>query len=201
MGSLQTPPLPSHRIVVAGLRSGIGKTLLAEQIVSLVPGIAAIKVTIHDGATSITTAPDAIMVEGKDTWRLRQSGAYPVVWVQTTEQDIADSIQQALSLLCGVTKILIEGNSVVQYVDPTVVFFVSDSSILTQPIKPSRLHALQKATVVINNLRAPLQQDNAAVVAFCKKVNPHAPVHSLALTDTSATRLLLRQVLEQKGLL
>ncbi|MCX8043427.1 MAG: molybdopterin-guanine dinucleotide biosynthesis protein B [Desulfobacterota bacterium] len=189
-----------HAIVVSGLRSGIGKTLLAEHIVELVPDIAAIKITVHDGPTVVSAADADIMVQGKDTWRLRSRGAFPVVWVRACETEVGTGLQQALPLISGRPALLIEGNSVLQFIQPALALFICDSGILSEDIKHSRIEALRKATAVINNVRDTAAQGADRVTARCKTLNPQAPISSLSLTDSTAVRHLLRQLLERAGI-
>jgi len=67
-------------ITVSGSHSGIGKTLLAEYLLSLLHDFAAIKVSIEDFFTAVFCDDATIMVPGKDTFRLKSSGAKQVVW-------------------------------------------------------------------------------------------------------------------------
>ncbi len=188
-------------LVVSGLRSGIGKTLLAEHIVSLVPGIAAIKISMNDTFTRVTDEETSIMVEGKDTCRLKSRGAGKVVWIQATEKDLSDAVRKGLSLLAGYQRILIEGNSVLQYLNPDAAVFVCDSSILSEPIKPSRLAALQKATVILNNLRGSAAAGDSGVAAFCGNHNRRAPVHAVDIANAAQTTRLLKDILSGEGFL
>lgn len=188
-------------IVVSGLQSGIGKTLLAEHIVSLVPGIAAVKITMNDTFTVVTDEQSSIMVPGKDTWRLKSRGAGKVVWIQATEKDLREAVQKGLTLLTDSPRILIEGNSVLQHLSPAVAVFVCDSSILTGPIKPSRLTALQMATVILNNMRENQPASDSAVAAFCRKHNKQAPVHTVNIADAAQILPLLRDALSAGGVL
>ncbi len=90
-------PLPCPTIVVSGLRSGIGKTLLAERLVRVARPAAAIKVTIHTGPPAVIDDPAVLAVPGKDTDRLYRSGARPVLWIRSSEHDLEQSLRDALS--------------------------------------------------------------------------------------------------------
>ena len=46
------------------------------------------------------------MVPGKDTFRLKTSGASRVVWVRTPEQHLVDTVEQAVSVLGSVAAFL-----------------------------------------------------------------------------------------------
>ena len=72
-------PVNIKTISVSGLHSNIGKTLLSQHLLGLLKKTAAIKITTTDFETFITDKEDVIMVEGKDTWRLKKGGASKVV--------------------------------------------------------------------------------------------------------------------------
>ena len=83
-----------------------------------------------------------------------------------------ESMEQACSLLVDCAGVLIEGNSILTYIDPDLAFFVYGG---VQTLKPSRLYALQKAGVIINNLR-----DESAEIAAIEKLSA-ASIHRLLL--------------------
>ena len=75
-------------IAVSGSHSGIGKTLLAEYLLSLLQDFAAIKISIEDFFTAVSCDDATIMVPGKDTFRLKTSGAKQVIWVRSPENNL-----------------------------------------------------------------------------------------------------------------
>ncbi|MCX5894963.1 MAG: hypothetical protein NTZ51_03895 [Proteobacteria bacterium] len=176
-------------ITVSGSHSGIGKTLLAEYILSLVRDFAAIKITIEDMFTAVSSDEKTIMVPGKDTFRLKARGATKVVWVRSPEESLADAMEQALGLLSDGNRILIEGNSILSHISPDIAFFVSGSE--THKLKPSRLVALRKAHVIINNIRD-AATDHHLTEQCLRKLNAHATIVSLNLRDEHAARAFLR---------
>lgn len=192
------PPCSFRRtIVVCGLHSGIGKTLLAEHIVSLVPDIAAIKTTIHNGPATVTADDRDIMVEGKDTWRLRNRGARIVVWIRSSEEDLKEALEKACTLIGNAQAVLIEGNSVMRWIKPDVALFVCDGQILQGHIKPSRIEALRKATAIIVNRHTTRPQNIDDVVALCRTINPQSPVYGLDLSDGASVQRFLEPILEK----
>ena len=183
-------------ITVSGSHSGIGKTLLAEYLLSLLQDFAAIKVSIEDFFTAVSCDDATIMVPGKDTFRLKSSGAKQVIWVRSPEHTLMESMEQASSLLVDCTGVLIEGNSILTYINPDVAFFVYGGEL--QTLKPSRLYALQKARVIINNLR-----DESAEIPELennlRSLNPAAIVVSLNLSDRKSVIPFLKDILKQRA--
>jgi Ni2+-binding GTPase involved in maturation of urease and hydrogenase len=187
-------------VTVSGLYSGVGKTLLAEYITSMVNDIAAIKITINDFFTLVTDDEKSIMVEGKDTFRLKSRGAKKVVWVRSKEEDIEEAVQQALYLINDCKKILVEGNSILNYMTPDLAIFVCDEKLSNiNKLKPSRLTALKKADIIINNIRDDSATNRSAVEKVCKKVNKKIPFISLNLKDGAAVLQTLKDILSQRG--
>lgn len=182
-------------ITVSGSHSGIGKTLLAETILSVVKDFAAIKITIEDFFTAVSFDDASIMVPGKDTFRLKTSGAAQVVWVRTPEQHLVDTMEQALSVLGSYNGLLIEGNSIAAYIEPDLSFFVYGGGIET--IKPSRLYALRNAQVIINNIRneAIDRRENENTL---REINARATVLSFNLSATDSLQSLLKDIIKQR---
>ena len=183
-------------ITVSGSHSGVGKTLLAEYLLSLLQDFAAIKVSIEDFFTAVSGDDATIMVPGKDTFRLKSSGAKQVIWVRSPEHTLMESMEQASSLLVDCTGVLIEGNSILTYINPDIAFFVYGGEL--QTLKPSRLYALQKARVIINNLR-----DESAEIPETennlRSLNPAAIVVSLNLSDREIVIPFLKDILKQRS--
>lgn len=183
-------------ITVSGSHSGIGKTLLAEYLLSLLQDFAAIKVSIEDFFTAVSCDDATIMVPGKDTFRLKSSGAKQVIWVRSPEHTLMESMEQASSLLVDCAGVLIEGNSILTYINPDIAFFVYGGEL--QTLKPSRLYALQKARVIINNLR-----DESAEIPEIennlRSLNPAAIVVSLNLSDRESVIPFLKDILKQRA--
>jgi hypothetical protein len=182
-------------LTVSGSHSGIGKTLLAESILSLVKDFAAIKITMEDFFTAVTFDDASIMVPGKDTFRLKTSGASQVVWVRTPEQHLVDTMGQALSVLESCSGLLIEGNSIVTYLEPDISFFVYGGDIET--IKPSRLYALRNAQVIIHNIRDETN-DYRESEKTLREINARATVLSINLASTDTLQALLKDTLKQR---
>jgi hypothetical protein len=183
-------------MTVSGSHSGIGKTLLAEYLLSLLQDFAAIKISIEDFFTAVSCDDATIMVPGKDTFRLKTSGAKQVIWVRSPEHNLMESMEQACSLLVDCAGVLIEGNSILTYINPDLAFFVYGGEL--QTLKPSRLYALQKARIIINNLRDESEQ-TAAIEKSLRSLNPAAVVVSLNLSDRQSVIPLLKDMLNQRA--
>jgi len=187
-------------ITISGLYSGIGKTLLSECIVAIVPAMAAIKITINDFRTEISEDDSTIMVEGKDTWRLKTSGAGKVIWIQSTEANLHTVLPEALIRTAGFARILIEGNSVLQHIKPDIGIFLCDEKILNaNALKPSRLEALKMADVVINNIRTNTMKTNGEVEKKIRKIKTIAPVIPLNLSSKTETAAYIKNLLSSSG--
>jgi hypothetical protein len=183
-------------MTVSGSHSGIGKTLLAEYLLSLQQDFAAIKISIEDFFTAVSCDDATIMVPGKDTFRLKTSGAKQVIWVRSPEHNLMESMEQACSLLVDCAGVLIEGNSILTYINPDLAFFVYGGEL--QTLKPSRLYALQKARIIINNLRDE-SEEIAETEKSLRSLNPAAVVVSLNLSDRQSVIPLLKDMLNQRA--
>lgn len=194
--------LPDHvkTVTVSGLHSNIGKTLLSERLLSFMTGTAAIKMTTSDLETFITDAADKIMVPGKDTWRLKRSGAEKVVWITAAENDTLDAFNLSMALVGGYDQLLIEGNSILKYLTPDLSFFICDERVLADGrMKPSRLTALKKAKVIIYNFRNDATGADTAdqVRCFCAGCNPDAEYHVMNLMSADVSAKMLHSILER----
>ena len=196
------PSAEQKIITVSGLYSGIGKTGLCRHIISLMPGCAAIKVTINDHTTEVLDDEASIMVAGKDTWRMKTSGAGQVVWVRAQEAHLKGALADALKRVDANLRLLIEGHSMLAHITPTVAVFICDSRICAdKPPKPSRAEALAKADIIINNMRAGVDTAQAAVQTIIRGYNPAAPVISLNIADSATALAFARNLLQAYGFL
>lgn len=180
-------------ITVSGAYSGVGKTLLSEYILTLVKNFAAIKITIEaDLATMVSDDEKTIMVPGKDTFRLKSKGATKVVWVRSARQHLPEAMGKALLLTGNCQKILIEGNSILNYLEPNLAFFVAGGDL--GHMKPGGLTLLQKATIIINNIRDKATNQEP-VEKSLRQSNPGASIVSMNLENQSVVLPYLKTVL------
>jgi len=156
-------------ITVSGAHKGVGKTLLTELLLRNLTGFAAIKITMTDLQTSVTDDKEEVMIPGKDTFRMKRSGAEKVVWVKATEESLQEAMEHALGMVGKPKGLLIEGNSILRYLNPEIAFFVIDSTI--DSMKQSRVSALKKADVCVINQKngAKISEDTLQEL---NKLNP-----------------------------
>lgn len=147
------PGLELPAVIVAGLATSCGKTLLCAQLIGLLADCAAIKVTLTDHQTTITDRPDAIREPGKDTDRMYTAGARPVVWVRATQADLKSAMWAALGRIPPTTRALVvEGTSVIDCLRASLVLFAAPLHVPDDAqIKPYRLEALTRADLVVAN--------------------------------------------------
>ena len=136
-------------VTVSGAHKGVGKTALAEFLLQNLSGFAAIKITMTDLYTSVLEDAEKIMVPETDTFRMSKSGAKKVIWVRATEKLLLDAMEQALGKIDNSKGVLIEGNSILEYINPSLAFFVVSNTI--EHMKPSRISALKKADICVIN--------------------------------------------------
>jgi len=133
-------------ICIGGAHSGCGKTTVAENLLRLLGGSwGAIKYTKTAFYTSVQRSPDA--PEDKDTSRFRRAGAGDVLWVQSPDTGLEETIDMAVSLLAQCEGIVVEGNSPIEFLSPDIVIFVFGKD--TGRLKPSALRILKKADIII----------------------------------------------------
>ena len=160
-------------VTVSGAQKGVGKTALAEFLLQNLYGFAAIKITMTDLYTSVLEDDEEIMVPETDTFRMSRSGAKKVIWVRATEKLLLDAMEQALGKIDNSKGVLIEGNSILEYINPSLAFFVVDSTI--EHMKPSRMAALKKADVCIINKRNAYTVSDKTIDEI-KSINPEIKV-------------------------
>jgi Ni2+-binding GTPase involved in maturation of urease and hydrogenase len=193
---------PQKIISVSGLYSGIGKTELCCRILALLPGMCAVKITINDHVTEVIDDEASIMVTGKDTWRLKTSGAAQVLWVRAQEACLEETLAAAVARCGACERLLIEGNSMLAHLTADLSIFICDSRICAAgPPKPSRAAALAKADVIINNLRGAGDAAEAHVEQAVRRYNRAAPVVCLDITDRAKTDAMLQGLLRGHGFL
>jgi len=148
--------------------------------------------------TRVTDKDEDIMVPGKDTCRLKASGASKVVWIQSSEEELSEAMAFAWGMIGEVEGTLIEGSSILEHINPDLTFFVVDRAV--NSLKPSRILALKKANViVINKKEEGLTGEN--IEKSVREFNPQASILTINLKDDNSHLLLpiLTQYLGQPG--
>lgn len=171
-------------VTVSGAHKGVGKTVLAEILLSNLPGFAAIKITMTDLYTRVSENDDDIMSPDTDTYRMKKSGAEKVVWIQSTDELLRDAMEQALEKISNYKGVLIEGNSILEYINPTLAFFVVMDSI--DQMKPSRISALKKADICVINQKKG-SSFNDTIPETIKSINSKINILSFDLLSADQT--------------
>jgi molybdopterin-guanine dinucleotide biosynthesis protein len=112
-------------IGIGGAYSGIGKTTLASLILQRLEGWGAIKYTKTGLYCSLVDDIETLSEKGKDTKIFLDSGAEKVMWVQSSYDNLPESLNMAVESLSYLKGIIIEGNSAIEVLKPDVVIFIS----------------------------------------------------------------------------
>lgn len=124
-------------IVVSGAHSAVGKTTVAQELLSGLNGWSALKVTVskdgpcpHEkdcgvcaqvqGPFNIIKDSRIINQQGKDTARLKEAGAKEVIWLKAKPLGLKDGLDKALAEFSDCKGIVIEGTSVLKYIKPNL---------------------------------------------------------------------------------
>lgn len=141
-------------IVVTGQAKGVGKTTLVGEIIqNLKDKVGAIKCSIHDDhdsyqkTFSLADEPEIILQKGTDTEFFVRKGAEKVVLIQSNYQDLAANLNQVMVEFIAVNYLVIEGNSILDYLNPDLTIYVKRDGIVE---KPSANRAKARAEMAIN---------------------------------------------------
>jgi hypothetical protein len=152
-------------VVVGGHSRSVGKTSLVAGLISAIPERpwTAIKITQFGhgicanhggecGCSSGVLHEFAIDEErnrdgDSDTSRFLKAGAQRVLWVRTRQGFLALAMPDLRNELARATDVIIESNSVMQYIKPDLYLVVLDPA--NPDFKPSARHYLDRASAVI----------------------------------------------------
>lgn len=156
----------NHRptiIAVSGVSSNTGKTTLACELIQLLPGWEAIKLTrghyrscgkdpngccVSDllrDEPLIRSGRDANYEKGKDTGRFWDAGAANVHWVIVNEDQVEEGIKRALSSVQS-EGVIVEGNSFLDYVEADFAIMCARAG--ENKLKNSARRTLDKANAL-----------------------------------------------------
>jgi dethiobiotin synthetase len=150
-------------ITVSGAHSGVGKTRVAEALLSKLRDWSAIKVTVsHKGVCpihrdcgacggwhsnfSIVSDRSIIEQREKDTQRFKVAGAKNVLWLRARPEGLRQGIKKAIAKLKNTKGIIIEGNSILKYIKPDLAIFVKTKK---SGLKPSAKEIFNKVDLMI----------------------------------------------------
>jgi len=123
-------------IVISGSHSGVGKTSLAERLLFTLKEWSALKVTVKKEGKAcrikrncsicseirqpfyIIKDEKIISQPGKDTARLKGSGAKQVIWLKAKPEGLKEGLEKALLEFSDCQGVVIEGNSVLKFIKP-----------------------------------------------------------------------------------
>jgi hypothetical protein len=137
-------------IVVSGKAHSVGKTMVTNMVIKNVTGqVSALKCSIHDGVERVVSSEPAIIQQaGTDTALFAASGADRVVYLQTDPAHLQEDLEKALSLAGEQEFLVIEGNRVLDYLNPDLIIFVTRPG--SEP-KPSAVQAEAKADILVDS--------------------------------------------------
>jgi len=131
---------------VGGGHSGAGKTEAGCAILYALSGWGAIKCTRTHIYTSVVTDEHILREKGKDTARYYDAGAAEVMWVQATQNNMAETVELARDRLEHLPGIVVEGNSAIEVLNPDIVIFIFDETLR---LKPGAERVLARANAVV----------------------------------------------------
>ena len=172
-------------ITVSGSHKGVGKTSLSEILLTHLPRFTAIKITMTGKDTGVYEDNAHLMVPGTDTFRMKESGAEKVFWIRATDDHIVNFMKDVLGRAGDIRGLLIEGNTILHHLNPTLSCFVTASTL--DSMKPSRLNALKNADICVLNQR----EGSFTLDALQEKlqlINPSLALFSFNLLDQSGTK-------------
>ncbi len=150
-------------ITVSGAHSKIGKTTVVEGLLKIFRGWSALKVTVlHNGNCpinrdcgacenldskfSIITDKKIIEEPCKDTQRFKKAGAKDVLWLRAKPEGLRQGLKQALFKMRRARGIIIEGTSILKYLNPDLSILVKNKNSV---LKPSAKDILKKVDLTL----------------------------------------------------
>jgi molybdopterin-guanine dinucleotide biosynthesis protein len=112
-------------IGIGGAHSGAGKTTAAEVLLRHLKGWGALKCTPTLLYTALTDGRSALAQKDKDTARMLEAGAQEVLWVQATEEDMAETLRMSVERLSHLEGVVVEGNSAIELLKPDIVIYMA----------------------------------------------------------------------------
>ncbi len=167
-------------VTVSGSHKGVGKTSLSQILLAHLPHYTAIKITMTGKDTGVYEDSAHLMVPGTDTYRMKQSGAEKVYWIRATDDHIVDLMKQVLGRVGDISGMLIEGNTILRHLKPTLSCFVTTATL--DSMKPSRIHALKSADICVLNQRdGSIARDE--LQSKLEHINPSIALFSFSLLE------------------
>lgn len=150
-------------ISVTGAHSNVGKTTLCSILLSECKGFGAVKFTKTEMYTSIIDDLEILNQKGKDTALMLEAGAEKVVWIKSPRDGLKDALNIAFSKLYGLKGVIVEGNSPVDFLNPSLVIFIINPG---GEIKPSAVEVCKRAEIVIINSDKEIKEPALSTAMF-----------------------------------
>jgi len=110
---------------VGGFSSGVGKTALICNLVSVLPGWGVLKTSPGEPPLRLITDPDELLRHGSDTARYQESGARRVARLRCSLPEMEAGVALAMESFSGLPGVLVEGNSFARYLEPSRMILVA----------------------------------------------------------------------------
>lgn len=149
-------------IVVSGKASGVGKTTLIGRIIkNLGCRTGVIKTSLQTNLKEVivTDSEEVILNKGSDTAIFKEAGADRVVFLKSDYHHLKESLERARELIKGVDYLLIEGNSILDYLNPDLIIYLTGKGLQA---KPSAVKAEARADIIIDNSNHILEDNKVA---------------------------------------
>src|SRR4030065_1688381 len=111
-------------ISVTGACSNVGKTTLCSILLNEFKGFGAVKFTKTEMYTSVIDDSAMLNQKGKDTAVMLEAGAEKVVWIKSPREGLKGALDIAFSKLYGLKGVVVEGNSPLDFLNPSLVIFI-----------------------------------------------------------------------------
>jgi hypothetical protein len=188
-------------VSISGANKDIGKSSLAAYLIGHCRACAAAKFTLHReepaGTPIIEEAlpgPDA----ANDTARMRQAGARPVYWVRATRDSLEQRAGEVMEMI-GKGTVVLEGNSVLEYVRPDYAVFIMGTSF--DGFKESAWKALVAAdTILVNGDAVIAGAEAIRLEKRCKELSPGAKIiFACEVGRDNAYAIILSRIIGRPG--
>jgi hypothetical protein len=92
-----------------------------------------------------------------------EAGAEKVVWIKSPRDGLKDALDIAFSKLYGLKGVVVEGNSPLDFLNPSLVIFIINPD---GEIKPSAVEVCKRAEIVIINSDKEIQEPGFSTAIF-----------------------------------
>jgi hypothetical protein len=113
------------------------------------------------GDYQIIVTDSVISEPGTDTARLKSAGASPISWIITKDFAIGPAWEETRAQFTEVECVVVESNTLAEYIDPSLTVMVVDPSVSRKIWKPSAERLIASADFVVFNDRGANAQREA----------------------------------------